>query len=66
MILEVAILDVKPGKTAAFEDAFQQAQSIISSMAGYSGHQLQTCLERENRYLLLVTWNTLEDHTIGF
>ena len=66
MILEVAILNVKPGKTAAFEDAFQQAQSIISSMAGYAGHQLQKCMEKDNRYLLLVRWQTLENHTQGF
>lgn len=66
MILEVAILDVKPGETEAFEAAFQQAQSIISSMAGYSSHQLQKCLEKDNRYILLVTWQTLEDHTQGF
>lgn len=62
MILEVAILDVKPGETAAFETAFQQAQSIISSMTGYGGHQLQKCLEKDNRYILLVNWQTLEDH----
>lgn len=66
MILEVAILDVKPDATAAFEAAFQQAQTIICSMAGYGGHQLQKCLEKENRYVLLVTWETLEDHTEGF
>jgi len=66
MILEVAILDVKPAETEAFEAAFQQAQTILSSMVGYGGHQLQKCIEKENRYLLLVTWNTLEDHTIGF
>lgn len=66
MILEVAILDVKPGETDAFEAAFQQAQSIISSMAGYGGHQLQKCIEKENRYILLVTWRTLEDHTQSF
>lgn len=66
MILEVAILDVKPGETDAFEAAFQQAQNIISSMAGYGGHQLQKCMEKDNRYVLLVTWQTLEDHTQGF
>jgi heme-degrading monooxygenase HmoA len=66
MILEVAILDVKPTETDAFETAFLQAQSIISSMPGYGGHQLQKCIERENRYVLLVTWQTLEDHTQGF
>ena len=66
MILEVATLDVNPGETAAFETAFQKAQAIIRSMAGYGGHQLQKCMERDNRYVLLVTWQTLEDHTKGF
>ncbi|NQZ06200.1 MAG: antibiotic biosynthesis monooxygenase [Algicola sp.] len=66
MILEVAILDVKPGKIADFEAAFNQAQAIISSMKGYVSHQLQKCLENEQRYILLVNWQTLEDHTQGF
>ena len=66
MILEVAMLDVKPGETAEFEAAFNNAQKIISSMNGYSSHQLQRCLENPNRYILLVNWQTLEDHTIGF
>jgi heme-degrading monooxygenase HmoA len=66
MILEVATLDVKPDQTAAFETAFVQAQAIISSMPGYMSHQLQKCLEKPNRYLLLVNWQTLEDHTEGF
>ncbi len=66
MILEVAILDVKTGETAAFEKAFNQAQTIISSIPGYINHQLQNCLENPNRYILLVNWQTLEDHTKGF
>lgn len=66
MILEAAILDVKLGEIDAFEAAFRQAQAIITSIAGYRGHQLQKCLESENRYLLLVNWQTLEDHTQGF
>lgn len=66
MILEVALLDVKPGQTAEFETAFGQAQAIISSMKGYVSHQLQRCLENDQRYILLVNWQTLEDHTEGF
>ncbi|CAN5504451.1 antibiotic biosynthesis monooxygenase [soil metagenome] len=66
MILEVAILNVRPGQEAAFEAAFAQASSIIASMRGYIGHELQHCLEVNHRYLLLVQWQTLEDHTIGF
>jgi heme-degrading monooxygenase HmoA len=66
MILEVAILDVKPDQSSAFEAAFGEAQQIISTMSGYLSHQLQRCLENPNRYILLVNWQTLEDHTEGF
>lgn len=66
MILELAILNVRPGQGAAFEEAFAQAQCIIAASAGYVSHQLQRCLEDRNKYLLLVQWNRLEDHTIGF
>ena len=66
MVLEVAILDVKSDQTQDFEAAFLQAQTIISSMKGYVSHQLQKCLEKPNRYILLVNWDTLEDHIQGF
>ena len=66
MILEVATLTIRPGQQAAFEQAFGIAQTIIAGMPGYRSHQLQRCLERADRYLLLVTWDTLEDHTVGF
>ena len=66
MILEVAILNVIPGQEKDFEAAFAKASPIISSMAGYVSHQLQRCLEKPNRYILLVNWETLEAHTVGF
>jgi heme-degrading monooxygenase HmoA len=66
MILEVATLDVRAGQEPQFELAFQQASTIISGMNGYISHQLQRCLENRQRYILLVNWVTLEDHTIGF
>lgn len=66
MILEAAMLQVKPGMEQEFEDAFRKASAIISSMKGYLTHELQRCLEVEGRYLLLVQWETVEDHTVGF
>ena len=66
MILEVAILNIKTGMSHDFEDAFQEASSIIASMPGYISHDLQKCLEKSDRYLLLVYWQKLEDHTVGF
>ena len=66
MILETAILNIKPGQRNEFEEAFAEAQAIISKVPGYESHQLMHCVEHEHRYLLLVNWQRLEDHTIGF
>ena len=66
MILEAAILEVVPSREAEFESAFAKASPIIASMNGYISHQLQHCMENSSRYLLLVQWETLEAHTIGF
>ena len=66
MILEVAALDVRVGQERDFETAFAQAAPIIAASAGYISHELKRCLEKRNRYLLLVQWETLEDHTLGF
>lgn len=66
MILEAAVLNVRSGETAAFEQAFAEAQAILSSMDGYISHELQRCLETPGKYLLLVEWRSLEDHTVGF
>lgn len=66
MILEIAHLDVKPDQTAAFEAAFQTASALISATPGYLSHELQRCIETPSRYVLLVKWDTLESHTVGF
>jgi heme-degrading monooxygenase HmoA len=66
MILESAILQIRKGQSAPFEQAFRVAQVIIASMPGYISHELQRCVEREGCYLLLVRWETLAAHEEGF
>ena len=66
MILELAILTIKNGSQEQFERDFAFAGRYISSINGYIEHTLQKCLEQENKYILLVKWEKLEDHTIGF
>lgn len=66
MILEHAVLQVRPGQIEAFESAFAQASPIIASMHGYRSHRVLKCIEDDHRFLLLVEWDTLEDHTEGF
>jgi len=66
MVLEVAVLDVLPGRGPSFRRDFNKAQQIICAMSGYIDHQLQRCIEKPDRYILLVNWESIEDHTIGF
>jgi heme-degrading monooxygenase HmoA len=66
MILEAAILNVKSGMEQDFETTFKLASTLISQGNGYVSHELHRCMEVPGKYLLLVKWKTIEDHTIGF
>lgn len=66
MILEIAQLQIRPGQGAEFQAAFHGTQRIISSMPGYLGHELQKCVEQAGHYMLLVRWESIEHHEVGF
>ena len=66
MILEHALLPVKPGQETAFEAAFATARGIISSMPGFIDLELSRGIESPSTYLLLVRWENVEAHEIGF
>jgi heme-degrading monooxygenase HmoA len=66
MILEHAVLPVIPGREAEFLAAFELAKPIISSRPGFVKLSLHRGVERPNDFLLLVQWESLEAHTVGF
>ncbi|GAA3462970.1 antibiotic biosynthesis monooxygenase family protein [Saccharothrix longispora] len=66
MILEAAALDVRPGLEADFELAFAEAREVVAASPGFVSLDLRRSVERPSRYLLLVRWERLEDHTVGF
>jgi heme-degrading monooxygenase HmoA len=66
MITEHALLPVKPGLETEFEEAFASARLIIASMPGFHGLTLSRGIERESSYLLLVRWDSVEAHEVGF
>ncbi len=66
MILEIAHLEVRAGQAQAFEANFLEAQSLVASMPGYLGHELQRCRERPGHYMLLIRWESVEHHEQGF
>ena len=66
MILEHALLPVVPGREAEFETVFAEAKQIISSMPGFVDLRVSRSIETPNEYLLLVHWQSVEAHAVGF
>jgi len=67
MILEVADLRITPGRNADFEVAIAQGlNTVIAGAGGFLGAKVEKGIESPERYLLMIRWATLEDHTVGF
>ena len=66
MILELARIDIKEGTNQDFETALETAKGVISQSKGFQKITVKKCIEQANRYILLIEWDTLEDHTVGF
>ncbi len=67
MILEVADIRIQPGQQAAFDKAIQRGLStVISRAKGFKGWKVNKGVESPERYLLMIFWETLEDHTVAF
>jgi heme-degrading monooxygenase HmoA len=67
MITEIADLRVAPGTQEPFVVALQLGlDTVLSKAHGYLSHEIQHCIESPERYVLLIKWQTLEDHTVGF
>ena len=67
MILEVADIRILPGQQAAFESAARHGiETVIAQAKGFMSYEIRSSIESPERYLLLLTWNTLEAHTVSF
>ena len=67
MILEVADIRIQAGRQAEFDAAIQRGLStVISRAKGFKGWKVNKGVESPERYLLMIFWETLEDHTVAF
>jgi heme-degrading monooxygenase HmoA len=67
MILEVADIRVRPGEQSEFEVAICRGiESVIGKARGFRGYKVNKGIESPERYLLMIFWETLEDHTVDF
>lgn len=67
MILEVADIRIQPGRQAEFDAAILRGvEQVIAKAKGFLGWQVQKGIESPERYLLMIRWATLENHTVDF
>lgn len=67
MILELADIRINPGKQAEFDAAIQRGLAeVISKAKGYLGHKIQKGIENPERYVLMIYWETLDNHMVDF
>jgi heme-degrading monooxygenase HmoA len=65
-VLEAAVLNVKHGQVEAFIAAFKTAEPVIASALGFGGLELRRCAENDHRFLLIVHWDSVASHEVGF
>lgn len=67
MILELVDIRIQAGKQQEFDGAISRGlQQVISKARGYKGHQISKGIESPERYVLMIYWETLENHTVDF
>lgn len=66
MIVERAIIAIRPGAAKEFEAAFALARPHIEGAKGFRRLEMRRGTEKPDTYLLLVWWDTLDDHMKGF
>ncbi|MDB5803836.1 MAG: antibiotic biosynthesis monooxygenase [Betaproteobacteria bacterium] len=67
MIMEHADIRIQPGRQAEFDAAIKKGvETVIAKAKGYKGHRVVKGIESPERYLLMIFWETLENHTVDF
>jgi heme-degrading monooxygenase HmoA len=67
MVLEIVDITMDPVRKADFEKAVATGiKETISRARGYLGYKLQAGIDKPGRYILMIYWETLENHTVDF
>jgi heme-degrading monooxygenase HmoA len=66
MIIECGVIHIKPGEEAQFEAGFAKARLAIAAAKGFCKIEMRRGIETPTDYLLLVWWDSVDDHLVGF
>ncbi|MDP9435342.1 MAG: antibiotic biosynthesis monooxygenase [Actinomycetota bacterium] len=64
MVLEVALIDVKPGSEDAFAAAYEQARALVASTPGCRSMRMTRGVETPTRFVLLAEWDSVDAHQV--
>lgn len=62
MVLEVALVDVRPGSEQGFRDAYAEAVGHVRSAQGVGTIRMTQGVETPTRFVLLIEWESVEAH----
>jgi heme-degrading monooxygenase HmoA len=66
VIVEIVNLEAKNGQADAMREGLRKAREVISQSPGYRDSSFHQSIERPERFVLYIHWDTVEDHTEGF
>ena len=66
MVLEIADIAVLPGTEEEFADAVREGIRYVSDTPGFRTARLTRGVEKPSRFVLLIEWDSVEAHTVGF
>jgi heme-degrading monooxygenase HmoA len=64
MVLEVALIDVTDPEQ--FEAAYLSVRSLVAETDGCQSVRMTHCIESQNRFVLLVEWDSVQAHEENF
>jgi heme-degrading monooxygenase HmoA len=66
MVLEIADVAVLPGKEDKFIAAVRDGLAYVAATPGFRSVRVTRGRESPSRFVLLIEWDSLEAHTVGF
>jgi heme-degrading monooxygenase HmoA len=66
MVLEVALIDVRPGQEEEFTDAYLAAREVLATTPGCRSVRMTRGIESPSRFVLLVEWDSVDAHEVNF
>lgn len=66
MILEIADFRILADRADEFPAAVEEGLQHVAATPGFHNAKLTRSIESPNRFLLIIEWDDVESHTVGF